>query len=194
MGYRVVDDYVKQGASVANTFSNPSRGRSAASEQDLSKMTERMMQYASDFTSLWYDAMGLMMGHINMQPRDDAGKGTPNTPGATPPTPTPSTARSNVVLGHSRIMLDVKSTRPIEVIVALDESLHAGTFAVETLKARTGKSQISGVRVEPASEPEGPLKVRVHLAKGVVPERYTGAILDAASGKPKGRITVIVGK
>src|SRR3954470_18479632 len=76
MGYRVVDEYMKQGASVANAFSNPNRSRSASSasgaEPDLSKMTERMMQYASDFTSLWYDAMGMMMGTMSQQARPDA--------------------------------------------------------------------------------------------------------------------------
>jgi len=190
MGYRVVDEYMKQGASVANAFSNPNRSRSASSasgaEPDLSKMTERMMQYASDFTSLWYDAMGMMMGTMSQQARPDATK----RPGAEA---APAPEGSSTILGHSRIILDVKSTLAAEVIVALDEPAYLA-LTVEELKPRTGTSVIAGARVEPATEAHGPLKVRVHVASDVAPGRYTGAILDAASGKPKGRLTVTLSK
>lgn len=192
MGYRVVDEYMKQGASVANAFSNPSRPRSATgaapgSEPDLSKMTERMMQYASDFTSLWYDAMGIMMGTMSQQARPDAST-RPSAEGS------PASERSSAVLGHSRIILNVKSALEAEVIVALDEPAYSGSLTVEELKPRTGKSAIVGARVEPASEAQGPLKVHVHVAANVPPGRYTGAILDAVSGKPKGRLTVTLTK
>ena len=187
MGYRVVDEYMKQGASVANAFSNPSRQGAAESAPDLSKMTERMMQYASDFTSLWYDAMGMMMGTMSAQARPDAGK---RPSGDTTSASQPSAA----VLGHSRIILDVKSVQPAEIVVALDGPVYSDALTVEELKPRTGKSSISGARVEPASEAAGPLKVQVHVAADVAPGRYTGAILDAASGKPKGRLTVTISK
>ena len=192
MGYRVVDEYMKQGASVANAFSNPSRPRSATgsaagSEPDLSKMTERMMQYASDFTSLWYDAMGMMMGTMSQQARPDTSK----RPSAEAPA---SPERSSAILGHSRVILDVKSALSAEIIVALDEPAYSGALTVEELKPRTGKSSITGARVEPASEAQGPLKVHVHVASNVAAGRYTGAILDAASGKPKGRLTVTLSK
>ncbi|MEO6601530.1 MAG: hypothetical protein ABIQ16_16760, partial [Polyangiaceae bacterium] len=181
--------------SAANAFSNPSRPRGAAgvgtgpggAEPDLSKMTERMMQYASDFTSLWYDAMGMMMGTMSQQARPDASK----RPGAAE---APAPERSSAILGHSRIILDVKSALAAEIIVALDEPVYSGALTVEVLKPRTGKSSIAGVRVEPATEAQGPLKVHVHVASNVGPGRYTGAILDAISGKPKGRLTVTVSK
>jgi hypothetical protein len=192
MGYRVIDDYVKQGASAANAFSSPSRAR-VASSHDLSKMTERMMQYASDFTSLWYDAMGMIMGNMNEGMRADAGTSSGSTSGSSD-TAKPTAERSSAILGHSRIVLDVKSTRPLEVIVALDEPHYSGAFTVEALKARTGNSHIAGAEVEPASEPQGAIRVRVHVAADVAPGRYTGAIVDAVSGKPKGRLTVTIGK
>jgi hypothetical protein len=192
MGYRVVDEYMKQGASVANAFSNPSRSRPAAgvgpgSEPDLSKMTERMMQYASDFTSLWYDAMGMMMGTMSQQARPHASS-RPNSDGS------PASGSSPGILGHSRIILDVKSALAAEVIVALDEPVFAGSLSVEGLKPRAGKGAIEGASVEPSSESQGPLKVRVHVAPSVPPGRYTGAILDTASGKPVGRLTVTLSK
>jgi hypothetical protein len=192
MGYRVVDEYMRQGASVANAFSNPGRPRSATgsgpgAEPDLSKMTERMMQYASDFTSLWYDAMGMMMGTMSQQARPDASK-RPSAEGVSVPDGSPP------ILGHSRIILDVRSALAAEIIVALDEPAYSGALTVEVLKPRIGKSSIEGARVEPASEAQGPLKVHVHVASNVAPGRYTGAILDALSGKPKGRLTVTLSK
>lgn len=190
MGYRVVDEYMKQGASVANAFSNAGRARSASGtapgvEPDLSKMTERMMQYASDFTSLWYDAMGMMMGTMSQQARPDASK---RANGEAP------AARSSALLGHSRIILELKSALTAEVILALDEPACGGALTVEDLKARTGSATIAGALVEPAPDAQGPLRVRVHVAAKVPPGRYTGAILDAASGKPKGRLTVTLSK
>jgi hypothetical protein len=125
----------------------------------------------------------MMMGTMSQQARPDASK-RPSAEGA------PVPERSSAVLGHSRIILNVKSALEAEIIVALDEPVYAGALTVEALKPRTGKSTISGARVEPASEAQGPLKVHVHVATHVPPGRYTGAILDAVSGKPKGRLTV----
>src|SRR5260370_18518775 len=64
LGYRVIDDYIKQGTAVANSFANPGRAQ-VPSAQDLPRMTERMMQYGSDFASIWFDAMAVMMSNFN---------------------------------------------------------------------------------------------------------------------------------
>jgi len=185
LGYRVIDDYLRQGAAVASSFANPSRARTPSGD-DLPRMTERMLQYASDFTSLWFDAMGVMMGNARGQA---ASVGAPPAPGGTA---TGSAAASeNAPGGRSRYVLEVRSERAAEVIVALDEPL-SEKLTVEPLRARPKGAAIDDVAIKPPLEAGGPLRVRVHVPSKLAPGRYTGAVLDAATGRPRGRLTVLL--
>lgn len=176
LGYRVLDDYMRQGASAAGAFAKPTRV-GIPSTADLPKMTERMLQYTSDFTSLWFDAMRIMSGHDGGRPVAGGGTGGPASEGS-------STADQ-----RSRLVLEVRSDRPAEIIVTLDGPV-TGTLAVEPLRASSGKKTIADVAVRPSAEPEGPLRVRVHVPPKLPPGRYTGLVVDAESRKPKGRLTV----
>ncbi|HEY8926161.1 MAG TPA: hypothetical protein VIU64_17380 [Polyangia bacterium] len=179
LGYRVLDDYVRQGASVADMFAGPTRTW-APSAEDLPKMTERMLRYTADFTSLWFDAMRIMNRGEGARGRSDEETRAADEPAA---------ARSARV----RWVLDVRSERPAEIIVALDEPLPAG-LVVEPLRAAAGKRAIEDVAIHPPAEPGGPLRVRVHIPSGVPKGRYTGAVIDAADRQPRGRLTVTLSK
>ena len=185
LGYRVIDEYMKQGAAAANAFANPRMG--ALSGEDLPKMTERMMQYASDFTSLWFDAMGIMMGNMNAGaiPRPAnapaAAESAAKAPKADQRHPTPQ--------GRQRLLVEVNASKPVRVIVALDEPL-GSPLKVEPLRAQSGKGAITHASVEVPADPSGPLKVTVLVPARIRPDRYTGAVL--ANGTPRGRLTVIV--
>jgi hypothetical protein len=190
LGYRVIDEYMKQGAAVANAFGGPRR-KNGPSDADLPKMTQRMMQYASDFTALWFDAMGLMMNNAEQQPGARAGQPGPAAGKAS--TATDAAPRAAAGTDRSRLVLELRSAKAAEVIVALDEPLH-GPVRVEPLRARSGSQKITDVAVEPRTEAAQPLKVRVHVPDRLRPGRYTGAIVDAASGQPRGRLTVLIAK
>jgi hypothetical protein len=176
LGYRVLDDYMRQGASAAGAFAKPTPV-GIPSTADLPKMTERMMQYTSDFTSLWFDAMRIVSGHNAGRPAADA-----RTAGSSSEGPATSDHRS-------RWVLEVRSERPAEIIVTLDEPV-TGELVVEPLRASSGKKTIADVAVRPSAEPEGPLRVRVHVPPKLPPGRYTGVVVDAESRQPKGRLTV----
>ena len=180
LGYRVLDDYLRQGASAAGAFAAPPRTW-APSPDDLPRMTERMLQYTSDFTSLWFDAMRIMSNNGGAQPGSD-GKATRSSPDR--PTEAP---------GRARWVLDVRSERPAEIIVALDEPV-AGELTVEPLRASSGKRAITDAAIRPGAEPGGALRVRVHVPPKLPPGRYTGAVVDAATKQPKGRLTVTLAK
>ncbi len=190
LGYRVIDEYMKQGAAVANAFGGP-RAKHVASGDDLPKMTQRMMQYASDFTALWFDAMGLMMNAAERQ--SGPSTGAPGSGAGKAGSASRASQRVATGAGRSRLVLEVRSPKAAEIIVALDEPLD-GPLRVEPLRARSGSQKITEVSVEPRSDPAGPLKVRVHVPDRLRPDRYTGVILDAATGHPRGRLTVTVAK
>jgi hypothetical protein len=196
LGYRVIDEYIKQGTAVANAFATPGRAR-APSAQDLPKMTERMMQYGSDFASIWFDAMALMMSNLN-----GAGVSGPSGPATTPPpavyegTPRSAAAQPAVVESQpsTRLALDLRSRQPTELLFTLDVPLTFGRVVVEDLRTRSGGPTIQGVIVELPDNPMAAIKVGLQVPTRTPPGRYSGAILDATTKNPRGRVTVIIAK
>jgi hypothetical protein len=191
LGYRVVDEYLKQGASVASAFSNPAASRGLGA-QDLPKLTARMMQYMSDFTSLWFDAMNVVSDNANAQSR--AGAEVPPFPvnGSSNHRPSPRQDGASPAPGRSRYVFQVSASGPAEVIIALDEPV-TGALRVEPLKTQGGRGKIEGVVIEPPTAPSGPLRAHVTVPPGLKPGRYSGAIVDAETQQPRGRVTVTVG-
>jgi hypothetical protein len=196
LGYRVIDEYIKQGTAVANAFANPGRAQ-MPSAQDLPKMTERMMQYGSDFASIWFDAMGLMMSNLNSA----GAAGSSAQPATSPPaghaaTPRSAATQPGVVESRpsTRLALDLRSRQPTELLFTLDVPFTSGRVVVEDLRARSGATPLGGVVVELPDNPMAPIKVRLEVPPRTPLGRYTGAILDATTKNPRGRITVIVAK
>jgi hypothetical protein len=182
LGYRVLDNYMRQGAAAAGAFAGPSRA--TPSSDDLPKMTARMLQYTSDFTSLWFDAMRVMGGQASQPVTDGDGRASPLE---SPVAPT----------RHVHWVVEVRSEQPAEIIIAFDEPLPT-ELIVEPLRSAAhrgkGGKTIADVSIRPPAEPGGPLRVRVHVSPKMPSNRYTGAVLDAATRQPKGRITVTLAK
>jgi hypothetical protein len=191
LGYRVIDEYIKQGASMASSFTAPATARAPAGA-DLSQMTERMVKYASDFTSLWFDAMGRMMAETGVN-------GATN--GAAPPRPAPSSAaarggaRETATPTGTQLVLHVRSRASVEVLLTLDQPAQVGeNWTVEGLR-RAGKDPvISQVSIDATQAAGTPLRVSVEVPDATPPGRYTGAVVEQASGQPRGRITVVVSR
>ena len=179
LGYRVIDDYMRQGASVAGAFSGATTG-AGPSRDDVPRMTQRMLQYTSDLTSLWFDVMKLMPGTSNGPPKSQDGDAMPHAAGS-----------GAAASARSRFVLDVKSARSAEIIVTLDERVRLG-LTVEPLRASSGRGSITGVTIEPASGSGGALRVKVHVPATLRRGRYTGSVLEAANRRACGRITVVV--
>jgi hypothetical protein len=191
LGYRVIDEYIRQGSSMAASFTSP-RGAQAPSLQDLPQMTERMLRYAADMSSLWFDAMNMMVSNLGAQA--GAAGATPAANGSAVPPDAPGPARSpapGVAAQPARVVLDVRSPEhAAEVIVALDELALDAT--VEDLADVSGRAQgaITGVKL--ATAPDGATRVRVRVPQGLAPGRYSGAVLAAGTRRPIGRVTVVL--
>lgn len=180
LGYRVIDEYVRQGAAVAGGFAN-AEGPKGLPGQDLGQMTERMLKYASDFASLWFDVMGMMVSTRN----GTAANEQVGVNGASSAARTTSETRS--------VAIHVRATQPVDVLLTVDTTLSAGaSLSVENLRARTGSISLDDVAIESPTETAGPLRVSLDVPKGTPKGRYTGVILDAASSNPTGRLTVTI--
>jgi len=196
LGYRVIDEYVKQGTTVANAFANPGRAQ-MPSAQDLPKMTERMMQYGSDFASIWFDAMGLVMSNLNgAGATGSSAQAATSSPAGHAATPRSAAAQPGLVESQpsTRLALELRSRQPTELLFTLDAPLTSGRVVVEDLRARSGATSIRGVVVELPDNPMAPIKVFVQVPPRAPRGRYTGAILDATTNNPRGRVTVIIAK
>ena len=210
LGYRVIDEYIKQGAAMASTFSNPRAATGGAAGApgaipgmppmaDLPQMTERMLRYATDMSSLWFDAMNMMMSNLNAQAASGAaasGAAATSAPGAgVPPNGAPHPGPGTAAPASSaapRIVLDVRSPEhAAQVIVALETA--SGEVDVEELRPVSGLEQggIGGASVR--FVPGGTAHVQVRVPKGLEPGRYSGAVLERGSRRPLGRLTVVLG-
>jgi hypothetical protein len=183
LGYRVMDEYIRQGATIAGAFASPAPGR-LPSADDLPRMTERMMKYASDFSSLWFDAMNVMLGANGRAQNGSSAASSDDFRVRHERAPAPT------VEGRSRYVLEVKSQRPAEIIVALDAPA-TSELSVEPLRARPRGKAITDVAIR-VPEPGGPLRIRVHVPAALAPGRYTGAVLESATKQPRGRLTVVL--
>jgi len=187
MGYRVIDEYVRQGAAVASTFMNA--GSRVAPGADLSQLADRMIRYATDFSSAWLEAMTMMAsGFSAASPNGTATTASGAARGARPESNAGSTWGAEL-----RVSLDLRSERPAEVSVSLEGSVPGEILEVEPMQAHSGKAVLRHVGIELPSEPGGTIRVKVHVPPGSKQDRYTGAIIETKSRKPRGRLTVILG-
>jgi hypothetical protein len=187
MGYRVIDEYVRQGAAVASNFMNA--GSRVAPGADLSQLADRMIRYATDFSSAWLEAMTMMASSFSSAAPNGATAGAASAVRSARPE---STAGSSWG-ADLRLSLDLRSEHPTQVSVNLEGSVPGEFLEVEPMRARTGKAVLQDVAIELPGEPGGTIRVKVHVPPGSKKNRYTGAIIETKSRKPRGRLTVILG-
>lgn len=187
LGYRVIEEYIRQGQEVARAVWAPG---ASGDRSDPQRLTERMVQYASDLTSVWMELMQTVMGtaavasNAPRPPRADPGPfdigGVSN--GAPPPGPVEAPA----------ISVALESRRRAEVTVDLRPGIGDGAFLVHDLRPSSGKGpRLSGVKVERA-KPPAPVVVRVRVPDALPAGLYTGMVIDPATNLPQGTIAVQV--
>jgi hypothetical protein len=196
VGYRVIDEYMKQGASMAGSFTGPAAA-SAPGAADLSGMTERMVKYASDFTSLWFEAMGQVMtassasSAANGKAPNGAASNAAKAPASRQAKAPPDAG--TVEPQSFRVALHVRSRATVNVDLTLDDAAEVGTvWKVESLRRRGADHAITNASIAPPPTKGGPLRVAIDVPEKTPPGRYTAAVVDEASGQPRGRLTIVV--
>jgi hypothetical protein len=185
LGYRVIDDYIRQGQKAAQRFNDRSYGPEAFTG-DVQDLGARMAQYTSDFVGLWLDFMQVVFpGALGGAPA--AGNGARATP-ATDDRPPRREAEN-----RTRVRIEVASTRPTEVSVDLRPDAVGRRLVVQGLHGvDPGTPKLGDVALE--ADPDGaPLRVRVRVPDDVPRGTYNGVIVDDETSRPVGTLSVRVG-
>ena len=192
MGYRVVEEYLRQGQNVARAMGIPSLG-SAPADEGLQNRMGAMLRSFTDFATLWMDLMGKVgAGGVAASAPGSSpasgtagpfpmggGPGAPETPKVVAPEPAP--------LG---LTLEIESPRCVEVSIDLRPRSSGLSLVVHDLRApEPDKPRITGVRLEGLPEEER-VFLRLRVPEDHPPGVYSGLILDERTSLPRGTLTV----
>jgi hypothetical protein len=204
-GYRVVEEYLRQGQNMARAVGLPFPD-GAVADDGLQNRMGAMFRSFSDFAGLWMDVMGRM----------SAG-GAP-APGVTPPQGTagPFPAGGGPVVSEDpkavaperpvapeprvppepqagaplALTLDVQSARRIEISIDLRPRSSGLSLVVHELRApEPDKPRLAGVTLEGMPDEER-VVLRLHVPDDHPPGVYSGVILDARTSLPRGTLSV----
>lgn len=207
MGYRVMEEYLRQGQNMARAVGLPFSGGAPADDGLQSRMGA-MVRSFSDFASLWMDLMG----------RVGAGGFGASAPGTTPPVGTagpfpagggPGAAGASRAVAPERpvapephvppepqavaplaLTLDLQSARRIEVWVDLRPRSSGLSLVVHDLRAsEPDKPRLTGVTLEGLPDEER-VTLRIQVPDDHPPGVYSGVILDARTSLPRGTLSV----
>lgn len=202
LGYRVIDEYVRQGQKAAQRLSSRSWSPETAL-RDTQDFTARVTRHASDMVALWIDLLDSanMTGAWRtaaqpwtqgMRTGDEAASGSAvpvaatgaSSPAASPPHPAaPPT-------GRTRIAVELASERPAEVTVDLRSEDTARRLVVHSLRAvEPEKPRISEVAIEPAT-PHAPARLRIRIPAGQPSGTYNALVIDEETSRPAGTVSV----
>jgi hypothetical protein len=204
LGYRVIDEYLKQGQQVAQAF-NPTAwaGRGAGSADDLQQMGQRVMQYGWDFAGLWFEMWSRMAGNTSAWmpiPGMPGMPGMPRPPGAeqkpgAAPVPNGASHNGAASVGTNgdgeRVVVSVACERPTSTAVEL-RSGPPSELVVHALRAEDHEGPpIRDVRVE-RQPGDGTVVVKVTVSASQAPGTYNGLIIDSKTNLPRGTLSVRV--
>lgn len=211
LGYRVIDDYLRQGQNFARTLFD--RGTPDASASDPQRLAERMLHYASDLAAAWFEYVRVVgSGAATCPPETGFGcvvpgavsaaatgradpfdiepppAGSPIDATAVSPAPTAPEPASG-----TRIALTLASKQPAEVVIDLKPGSAGSQLSAHDLRARDpALPRISGVLV--ASDAQSDLvTIEIQVPDDQPAAAYHGIILDEATNLPRGTLSLRVG-
>jgi hypothetical protein len=180
LGYRVVDEYIRQGQKAAERFGSRTLGADTV-PSDVQDFGVRMMQYTSDVFGLWFEMMTAMMAPL----------------GASPPRPAPAGANGNghaphppAVAARARVRVEIASTRPAEVAVDLRPEAAGRRLVVQALRAvDPGLPRLADVVI---AADDGGVTLRIRVPPDVPAGTYNGLVIDEDTSAPVGTVSVRV--
>jgi hypothetical protein len=185
LGYRVIDEYVRQGQKAAEQLTGRSTDFEALTG-NVQDTSVRIAQYTSDMLGLWFQMMTAAMG-------------APGAAAATDTAVRTETPRSAPVVGGAtaepvRVRVEVASAQPVEVGVDLRPGAGLTPLIVHALRAVDPDKPVLTATVVPSANGDaGVLRLRVRVADDHPSGLYSGLLLDEATGLPVGALSVRVG-
>jgi len=189
LGYRVIDEYLRQGLHTARSFSRRS-GPEANAGEGLQDAWARMLSVTSELSSVW---LSMLMNGV-------AGGGG-FARAATPPPPpdrTPATSQSHGAAASPAaaasdptfLAIDVDSPRAVEVTVDVRSCPPGASLRAQELRAAEPDCPpLREVSLARSGE-DGPLRIRIRFPPTQPPGVYVGAIVAQATHLPCGTLCV----
>ncbi len=184
LGYRVVDDYIRQGKKAAERVNSRSYGAETMAS-DAQDLAVRMLQHASDFAAVWLDFVQLASAGGAWPGRSTADGVAP--PPAKSPAPAPSAAAA---MDDRGVRVEVLAAQPIEVSFELRPDAGSLPLAVHALRAVDAKKpRITDVKLERRSKTK-PARLRIRVPRRQPAGVYRGLIVEEQTSRPVGSVTV----
>jgi hypothetical protein len=196
LGYRVIDEYIRQGQKAAQRLSNRSWTPETAL-RDSQDLTARMTRHASDLVGLWLDVFDTsnLTGALRatMQPPDTANGPADEAPQSSARAgDVSSPAPAGSATGRTRIAIDIASERPAEVAVDLRSEDMMRKLVVHSLRAvEPEKPRITEVSIEPATL-QAPARLRIRVPADQPAGTYNALVIDEATSRPVGSVSLRV--
>ena len=183
LAYRVVDEYVRQGQRAAERFSGRGGG-AIPSTGDIQDAAAQMTRFASDGMRIWLEMMGVAM----------AGRRPSRRPSSAPPPPPVRRSRRQPARRRRDDACASRSTRrPVEVAVDLRPEAGRAELVAHALRAADPDiPPLAGAAFE--RDPNGgPVTLRLAVPDDQPEGIYNGLVIDAASNRPVGTLSVRIG-
>jgi hypothetical protein len=197
LGYRVVDEYIRQGRKAAERLGGPSLGP-AALGGDVTELGARMMRYATEMMGLWMQLADATMGAG--APRSAAPAASPAP--ASEETPSARPGASDATVGSSppragdgvRVRIEVASLWPTEVWLDLrPEGVHVPVVAHALRAGDPALPRLDDVTFSNGALDEPPL-LRVRIPPSQPAGIYNGLLIDSRTSRPVGTVSVRVSR
>jgi hypothetical protein len=212
VGYRVIDEYIRQGQRAAELLRKGEYDAQAATS-DFQDLAVRMTRSASDMMETWLQLMSGVAGaggtgwgmpgsgRMNGGSPGNgqaAASGTgvrwtdpPREPARQSPTnASPAAAAPTPATEDARLRIEVSSTRPTEVFVDLRAGASSRRLRVHALRSvDSDKPRLEAVLACSATADE-PAVLKIQVPQDHPPGAYHGLILDEEANRPLGTLTV----
>jgi hypothetical protein len=192
LGYRVIEEYLRQGQRVAQQINGRSYsiGRAGA---DLQELVERVFRDSTDLLSLWVGFVSSLAANSELtgtfsrawqpSPFEPPQKGT-----------SAYAASSNGGPPHqgTAVSIEVVSSRPVQVTLDLYPQSAGLSLMTPGLHAMNVQMPpLTDITFEISSDAGVP-RLRVRVPEGQPPDVYTGVVVDRNTGLPRGTLSVRV--
>jgi hypothetical protein len=182
LGYRVIEEQIRQGQRVAEQISAASYSPSAIGG-DMREASERMVRYSADLLALWFDFVNSTMANGELMRNFSA-----SLQGARPP----AEATGPAAAASTSVAVELCSIRPVRVTLDLKAHAAGRSLATHGLRAADiDKPPLTEVGFERAAD-AAPLVLRLRVPETQPPGLYTGVVIDKQSGELLGTLTAQV--
>jgi len=189
LGYRVIDEYMRQGQKAAQRFTDRSYTPDSMTS-DAQEIGTRMAQYASDFTAVWLEFLQLGAGNFGRWPTPPFEGAAPAGSASRSAPPPPPSAATEPAGTDTRVRVAVTSPYPTEVSLDVRPQAVGRRLIVQSLRAVTEDTpRLSDVTIE-TTDADTPLTLRIRVPAGQPAGVYNGLIVEEESGKPMGTVSL----